>query len=62
MGEYIPLLDGDDSFIPEDYWKDEIIADDNGKPCYVCGLPSEFYNMTVDRPECDLHTTAGEGR
>lgn len=62
MSEYIPLLDGDDSFIPEGYWEDEIIADGNGKACFVCGSPSEFYNITIDRHECEIHTKAGSDK
>lgn len=61
MGEeYIPLLDGDTSYITEEYWKDEIILDKNGEPCYTCGKPSVFYNVTVGRNECEEHTKSDE--
>lgn len=61
MGEeYVPLNDFDNSFLPENFEEDEIILDRNGEPCYTCGMPSQFYNVTVGRNECDQHTRSKE--
>lgn len=61
MGEeYVGLNDFDASFLPEDYHEDEIILDKNWQPCYTCGRPSQFYNATVGRNECDEHTKSKE--
>jgi hypothetical protein len=57
---YTPLNDFDNSFLPADFMEDEIILDKNGEPCYTCGKPSPFYNVTVGRNECEIHTTSRE--
>ena len=56
MSEYQTLLDGEE-YIGEDYWKDDIVMDNNQHPCYICGEPSEFYNSTIGRSECETHLT-----
>ena len=56
MDGYTPLNDFDASFLPSDYHEDTILLDRNGEPCYNCGQPSQFYNVTVGRNECEIHT------
>jgi hypothetical protein len=58
--EYVGALDADYSFLPSNFHEDEIILDRNDEPCYTCARPSQFYNLTVGRNECDLHTKSRE--
>jgi hypothetical protein len=57
---YVPLNDYDTSFLPEAFEKDSILLDNNGEPCYTCKEPSQFYNVTVGRNECEKHTSSRE--
>lgn len=58
--EYVGLNEFDSSFLPVDFMEDSIILDKNDEPCYNCGRPSQFYNITVGRNECELHTKSRE--
>ena len=58
--EYNGQIDADYSYLPGDFFEDEIMLDKNGDPCYICGKPSQFYNLTVQRNECEEHTKSKE--
>lgn len=59
--DYAPLNDFDDSFLPVNFFRDELIPLDNEeKICYTCDELAMFYNATVGRYECELHTDVEE--